>query len=93
MWCPYITPKNNYRKFILVTTIFGGVSVLMPFSDMLLICDVYIIVINIYRTYLHVKVMKVFSDKNIEWNVKKIRCGEHSFNFQHWNNIIVVLVL
>jgi hypothetical protein len=30
MWCPYVTKNFNYRKIILVTTIFGGLSVLSP---------------------------------------------------------------
>jgi len=32
MWCPYITKKNNYKNIILVTTIIGGLNVLMPFD-------------------------------------------------------------
>jgi hypothetical protein len=30
MWCPYITPKKNYIKIILVTKIFGELSVFSP---------------------------------------------------------------
>jgi len=29
---------------------------------------------------------------DMEWNMKKIKCWEHTFNFQVWNNIIVVWV-
>jgi len=30
MWCSYVTKNFNYIKIILVTTIFGGLSVLSP---------------------------------------------------------------
>jgi hypothetical protein len=37
MWHPYITKKINYKKIILVSTIFGGFSVFSPLLPLLLI--------------------------------------------------------
>ncbi len=34
----------------------------------------------------------ILINKDVEWNVKKIKCCEHTFKFQISNNIVLVLV-